>query len=80
MWVLEQQTDPLVYHADCFGIMTKVMYVDYHDDYKTIGMTFTYDENIRGFAQAADDALQTLEYIHNYRVPVDLYADDFVGE
>ena len=33
-----------------------------------------FTTNIRAFAKAADDALQVLEYIHNYRVPEDIYA------
>jgi len=36
---------------------------------------FTFDTNVRGFAQAADDALQVIEYIHNYKVPENLYAE-----
>lgn len=31
-------------------------------------------ENIRGFVDAASDALRSIEYIHNYAVPEDLYC------
>lgn len=34
---------------------------------------FTFDGNVRAFTQAADDALQVIEYIHNYKVPEVLY-------
>lgn len=36
-------------------------------------LVYGFDDNVRGFAQAADDALQVLEYIHNYSVPEVLY-------
>jgi len=35
--------------------------------------TQNFTSNVRGFAQAADDALQVIEYIHNYKVPEVLY-------
>ncbi len=37
----------------------------------TLSQNFT--TNVRGFAQAADDALQVIEYIHNYKIPEVLY-------
>ena len=36
-------------------------------------LVYEFDSNVRGFAQAVDDALQVLEYIHNYSVPEVLY-------
>jgi len=35
--------------------------------------SFDFKSNVRGFTMAADDALQVLEYIHNYKVPEVLY-------
>jgi hypothetical protein len=34
---------------------------------------FDFKSNVRGFTMAANDALQVLEYIHNYKVPEVLY-------
>lgn len=34
---------------------------------------YDFVDNVRAFAQAADDALQVIEYIHNYKVPEELY-------
>ena len=34
---------------------------------------YDFVDNVRAFAQAADDALQVIEYIHNYKVPEVLY-------
>jgi len=34
---------------------------------------FDFVTNVRAFTQASDDALQVLEYIHNYKVPEVLY-------
>jgi len=36
-------------------------------------LAYEFNVNVRGFTQAADDALQVLEYIHNYKVPEELY-------
>ena len=35
--------------------------------------TYDFNGNVRGFTQAADDALQMIEYIHNYKIPEVLY-------
>jgi hypothetical protein len=34
---------------------------------------FDFINNVRAFTQAADDALQVIEYIHNYKIPEVLY-------
>jgi len=36
-------------------------------------LAYLFDANVRGFTQAADDALQVLEYLHNYKIPEVLY-------
>jgi hypothetical protein len=38
-----------------------------------IPLEYNFEGNVRGFTQAADDALQVIEYIHNYKVPEVLY-------
>jgi hypothetical protein len=43
----------------------------YSGDY--IQYSFDFKDNVRGFTMAADDALQVIEYIHNYKVPEVLY-------
>lgn len=37
---------------------------------------FDFVDNVRAFTQAADDALQVIEYIHNYKVPEVLYPSE----
>ena len=57
-----------------------VHFVDGVEAYTTVfdeygaPLAYTFDVNVRGFVQAADDALQVLEYIHNYKTPEDLYG------
>ena len=57
-----------------------VHFTDLIEAYTTVrdenGDLLEYDfiNNVRGFAQAADDALQVIEYIHNYKIPEDLYG------
>ena len=36
-------------------------------------LSYSFDTNIRAFTKAADDALQVIEYIHNYKIPEILY-------
>lgn len=68
--------------ADCVGITDAVLFNDYSEVYLTgwledeNGNLYhlysdypVYADDVRGFAQAADDALQVLEYVHNYSVP-----------
>ena len=77
------------YVAQCMGILgydpdtnpdyNSVRFVDMEEAYTTVldengdPLAYNFDGNVRGFAQAADDALQVLEYIHNYKVPEVLY-------
>ncbi len=49
-----------------------VRFTDMVEDYTT-APNYPFDTNVRAFAQAADDALQVIEYIHNYKVPEVLY-------
>lgn len=56
-----------------------VRFTDMAEAYTTVfdgeGEPLAYDftDNVRAFAQASDDALQVLEYIHNYKVPEAIY-------
>ena len=75
IWVLQPEATPNHYLAQCVNLLGKVHFNDYHEYYSTIDVEYDYDDNIRGFAQSADDALQVLEYIHNYKVPEDIYAE-----
>lgn len=56
-----------------------VRFTNMEEIYTTVfdqgGSPLAYDfiSNVRGFAQASDDALQVLEYMHNYKVPEVLY-------
>ena len=56
-----------------------VQFIDMTESYTTVfdelgnPLSFTFDENVRAFTQASDDALQAIEYIHNYKVPEVLY-------
>ena len=50
---------------------------DYFEAFTTFGVeNHSYTENVRGFTLAANDALQVLEYVHNYSVPEDIYAEN----
>ena len=59
------QNDPWVIPSGVVVVITDDTALSFVGDFTT---------NIRAFANAADDALQVLEYIHNYRVPEDIYA------
>jgi len=56
-----------------------VRFIDMEEAYSTVtdenGIPLAYDfiDNVRAFTQAADDALQVIEYIHNYSVPEVIY-------
>lgn len=59
VWVLRPaDSTGFLWESACMNILAEVRH-------------FRGDEgsNIRGFVQAADDALQVIEYVHNYRVP-----------
>lgn len=61
VWVLQPiGTDGTIWEAVCMNILSEV---DHMGDDAEIG-------NVRDFVQASDDALQVIEYVHNYRVPV----------
>ena len=89
VWVLQPEVvvdnhfvitcmDLLAYAVDPEGIYDQgnsVRYTYMTESYTTVPFSYTFDTNVRGFAQAADDALQIIEYIHNYKLPEDLYAE-----
>ena len=50
-----------------------VRFTNFVEDYEPPFENHPYDTNVRGFTQAADDALQMIEYIHNYKIPEVLY-------
>jgi len=60
VWVLRPEgTSGTFWATDCMNILSEVHH-----------FSGAENANVRGFIQAADDALQVIEYIHNYRVPV----------
>ena len=89
VWVLQPEVgvdnhfvttcmDLVTYAVDPEGLYNQgnsVRYTYMTESYTTVPLTYDFDSNVRGFAQAADDALQVIEYIHNYKVPEDLYAE-----
>ena len=70
MDILGYESDPTL-NAVHFTNMVE-SYTTVTDEYGN-PLVYGFDDNVRGFAQAADDALQVLEYIHNYKVPEVLY-------
>jgi hypothetical protein len=50
-----------------------VRFTDMEESYDTVPYTYDFIDNVRAFTQASDDALQVIEYIHNYKVPELLY-------
>jgi len=74
-----QCMDILGYDPDTNPKYNSVHFWNMEEVYTTVfdenGDPLQYDfvSNVRGFTQAADDALQVLEYIHNYKVPEVLY-------
>ena len=87
VWVLQPEVgvdnqfvttcmDLLTYAVDPEGEYDQgnsVRYTYMTEAYTTVPLTYVFDSNVRGFAQAADDALQVIEYIHNYKIPEVLY-------
>ncbi len=82
VYVLQPVINTTYYEPICMDIMDLVLFNDYGEVYSLAGIEdadgnlyieFTdytsYSSNVRGFAQAADDSLQVLEYVHNYAVP-----------
>lgn len=60
VWVVRPADDTgLNWTNDCLNILDKVQHLRGNEIM-----------NVRAFTQAADDALQVLEYIHQYRVPI----------
>ena len=59
------------YNAVRYTMMTE-SYTTVFDEYGA-PLEYFFNANVRGFAQAADDALQVIEYIHNYKIPEVLY-------
>lgn len=56
--------------------VNSVHFVDMTEVYDTVDPDYLlFNSNVRGFTQAADDALQVLEYIHNYKIPEVLYPE-----
>jgi len=60
-----------VHFTDMVEAYTTVFEEDEAGD--LIPLEYDFIDNVRGFAQSADDALQVIEYIHNYKVPEVLY-------
>ncbi|MGV7222744.1 MAG: hypothetical protein ACQ9MH_14605 [Nitrospinales bacterium] len=50
-----------LWREDCVDIQTTVTHISGIEE-----------DNVRGFVQSADDALQVIEFIHNFRVPEEL--------
>jgi hypothetical protein len=65
--------DLLGYEAAHDPTVNAVRYTDMVEAYTTISTLYDFNDNVRAFTQAADDALQTIEYIHNYKIPTVLY-------
>lgn len=77
VYVLQPVEGESYFEPGCQITLDVVHFNDYSEDFLTQGVdSWPYDANIRGFTQAADDSLQVLEYVHNYSVPEDLYAED----
>jgi hypothetical protein len=91
IWVLQPdmvngEEVPNHFEAQCMEILgydpadenpvNAVRFVNMIEVYTTVPLEYDFVDNVRGFAQASDDALQVLEYIHNYKVPEVLYPDD----
>lgn len=60
-----------VHFTDMEEAYTTVFEEDENGD--PIPLVYDFIDNVRGFAQSADDALRVIEYIHNYKVPEVLY-------
>jgi len=90
IWVLQPDIEsgvevPNHFEAQCMPILgynpqdeiplNAVRFTNMVEAYDTVTIAYDFVNNVRAFTQAADDALQVLEYIHNYKVPEVLYAD-----
>ena len=76
VWVLQPVGESTtLFEAQCVNILTTVQFTEFSESYDTLELSYDFDDNVRGFAKSADDALQVLEFIHNYKVPEDLYAE-----
>ena len=87
IWVLQPVAGTVYFEPTCMEILgydpgaaepvNSVHFENMDEIYTTEGLVdyVTFDMNVRGFTQAADDALQVLEYLHNYKVPEDLYGE-----
>ena len=88
VWVLQPETidgavipdhfvatcmDLLGYDPDTAPEYNAVRFTNMEESYTTVPLTFNFDFNVRAFTQAADDALQVIQYIHNYKIPEVLY-------
>ena len=84
IWVLQPTDDENYFKTECMEILgyeeahdpaiNAVHFTDMEEVYSTVPYFYPYfSENVRAFAQASDDALQVLEYIHNYKAPEVLY-------
>ena len=60
-----------VHFTDMEEAYTTVFEIDEYGN--PIPLAYDFIDNVRGFAQSADDALRVIEYIHNYKVPEVLY-------
>ncbi len=65
--------DLLGYEEEHDPTINAVRFTDMVEGYTTIPLTYSFDFNVRAFTQASDDALQVIEYIHNYKIPEVLY-------
>jgi len=63
----------LGYDPDAVVVVNAVRFTDMVETYSTVPITYDFTDNVRAFTQAADDALQVIEYIHNYKIPEVLY-------
>jgi hypothetical protein len=85
VWVLQpDESEANHFYATCMDLLRYAdpgpTYTDYNavrffdmSEAYIMGLSFDFVDNVRAFAQASDDALQVLEYIHNYKVPEVLY-------
>ena len=86
IWVLQPELDgnsevPDHFVTQCMEILgyeddpiiNGVRFTNMVEAYTTVPIEYDFFNNVRAFTQASDDALQVLEYIHNYKVPEVLY-------
>lgn len=84
VWVLQPDNEDYIHFtAQCMDILgydpdtnpsyNAVRFTDFVEEYEPPFINYLFDANIRGFAQSADDALRVIEYIHNYKIPENIY-------